>query len=342
MSRKTPPEPPDAAVQPTAEPPVRGGALADVLAARKIDPLDIVVVVDEEEEEKPRTRVRSDKGSRGAHSRGPRARITRFFLYSILFVFALWYLTPVYVLLVTSLKPTNQVFLNQMWVPVWPPSLDGFSAAWTALAPNFLNSLKLAIPAAIISSMLGSINGYVLAKWKFRGADTLFTLILFGMFIPYQAILIPLVQVMSNVGLYGSIQGLILVHVIYGIPITTLIFRNYYAAIPTELLEAAKVDGAGFFRIYRSILLPLSASGFVVVLIWQFNSVWNDFLFAATLTTQPNWPMTVALNNLAGSFSVAWNVQMAGALLAAMPTLLVFIILGRYFVRGLLAGSLKG
>jgi glucose/mannose transport system permease protein len=205
-----------------------------------------------------------------------------------------------------------------------------------------MNSLKLAIPAAILSSLLGSMNGYVLAKWKFRGADTLFTLILFGMFIPYQAILIPLTQVMSNIGLYGSLQGLILVHIIYGIPITTLIFRNYYAAIPTELLEAAKVDGAGFFRLYRYILLPLSASGFVVVLIWQFNSVWNDFLFAVTLTTQQNWPVTVALNNLAGSFSVDWNVQMAGALLAAMPTLLIFIILGRYFVRGLLAGSLKG
>ena len=353
MSRKNDPKRVDAAGEPQASdtavesqsvpqaPPVRGAALSDVFAARKIDPLDMVVRT-EEEEQATRVRVRSDSGSRGAHSRGPRARILRFFLYAILFVFALWYLTPIYILLVTSLKPSSAVRLDQMWTLPWPPSLDGFFAAWNALGPNFLNSLKLAIPAAIISSMLGSMNGYVLAKWKFRGADTLFTLILFGMFIPYQAILIPLTQVMSNVGLYGSIQGLILVHVIYGIPITTLIFRNYYAAIPTELLEAAKVDGASFFRIYRSILLPLSASGFVVVLIWQFNSVWNDFLFAATLTTQPNWPMTVALNNLAGSFVVDWNVQMAGALLAAMPTLLVFVVLGRYFVRGLLAGSLKG
>jgi len=350
MSRKTKRKPTDAPVEPSPavaaaaaapEPPARGAALSDVLAARKIDPLDLVLVTDEEEE-RTRIRVRPDSGSRGAHSRGPRARMMRLLLYAILFVFALWYLTPIYVLLVTSLKPSSAVRLDQMWTLPWPPSLDGFVSAWNALGPNFMNSLKLAIPAAIISSMLGSMNGYVLAKWKFRGADTLFTLILFGMFIPYQAILIPLTQVMSNVGLYGSIQGLILVHVIYGIPITTLIFRNYYAAIPTELLEAAKVDGAGFMRIYRSILLPLSASGFVVVLIWQFNSVWNDFLFAATLTTQPNWPMTVALNNLAGSFAVDWNVQMAGALLAAMPTLLIFIILGRYFVRGLLAGSLKG
>lgn len=342
MSPEVGPKPSDPAVPTPSAAPARGAALTDVFAARKIDPLDVIVIRDEEEEA-PRPRVRSDKGgSRGAHSRGPRARITRFFLYAIIFVFALWYLTPIYILLVTSLKPSSAVTLDKMWTLPWPPSLDGFFAAWKALGPNFINSVKLAIPAAILSSMLGSMNGYVLAKWKFRGADTLFTLILFGMFIPYQAILIPLTQVMSNIGLYGTIQGLILVHIIYGIPITTLIFRNYYAAIPTELLEAAKVDGAGFLRIYRSILLPLSASGFVVVLIWQFNSVWNDFLFAATLTTQANWPMTVALNNLAGSFSVDWNVQMAGALLAAMPTLLIFIILGRYFVRGLLAGSLKG
>ena len=338
MSGETNPRPSD----PAGSQPAGGAALGDISAARKLDPLD-VVVVSEEEDAAPRKSIQTDKGgSRGAHSRGPRARIARFFMYAILFVFAAWYLTPIYILLVTSLKPSSQVTLDKMWTLPFPPNLDGFVAAWNALGPNFMNSLKLAIPAAILSSLLGSMNGYVLAKWKFRGADTLFTLILFGMFIPYQAILIPLTQVMSNIGLYGSLQGLILVHIIYGIPITTLIFRNYYAAIPTELLEAAKVDGAGFFRLYRYILLPLSASGFVVVLIWQFNSVWNDFLFAVTLTTQQNWPVTVALNNLAGSFSVDWNVQMAGALLAAMPTLLIFIILGRYFVRGLLAGSLKG
>jgi glucose/mannose transport system permease protein len=205
-----------------------------------------------------------------------------------------------------------------------------------------LNSLLLAIPAAIISSILGSLNGYVLAKWKFRGSDLLFTLILFGMFIPYQSILIPLTKMIETIGLGGSIQGLILVHVIYGIPITTLIFRNFYAAIPDELLEAAKVDGAGFLRVYTSILLPLSVSGFMVVLIWQFNSIWNDFLFAVTLTSPNNWPITVALNNLAGSFSVDWNVQMAGAMIAAAPTLIIFIVLGRYFVRGVLAGSVKG
>jgi glucose/mannose transport system permease protein len=211
------------------------------------------------------------------------------------------------------------------------------------LAPNFLNSLYLAVPATLLSAMLGSINGYILAKWKFRGADVLFPLILFGMFIPYQSILIPLVQVTQWLGLYGSIPGLIFVHVVYGIPITTLIFRNYYATIPNDLLESAKIDGAGMLGIYRHILAPISAPGFVVVLIWQFTSVWNEFLFAVVITSKPAvQPITVALNNLAGSFIVEWNVQMAGALLAALPTLLVFVFLGRYFMRGLLAGALKG
>ena len=186
------------------------------------------------------------------------------------------------------------------------------------------------------------MNGYILAKWRFRGSETLFTLILFGMFIPYQSILIPLLKVESAAGLYNTITGLVIIHIIYGIPITTLIFRNYYVGIPEELVEASRMDGAGFFGIYRHILLPLSIPGFVVVLIWQFTSAWNDFLFAVTLTGQDNWPITVAVNNLAGSFSVAWNIQMAGALIAALPTLLVYVVLGKYFMRGLLAGSLKG
>ena len=269
-------------------------------------------------------------------------RIQRVAIYTVLFLFALWYLTPIYVLLVTSFKSSSAVNLSTMWQPPTSISLDGFSKAWTALAPNMLNSLLLAIPAAAISAVLGSINGYVLSKWKFRGSELVFTLILFGMFIPYQSILIPLTKIMTTIGLNGSIPGLILVHVIYGIPITTLIFRNFYAGIPGELLEAAKVDGAGFLRIYSAIMLPLSVTGFMVVLIWQFNSVWNDFLFAVTLTTPNNWPVTVALNNLAGSFSVDWNVQMAGAMIAALPTLVIFIIMGRYFVRGVLAGSVKG
>jgi glucose/mannose transport system permease protein len=201
----------------------------------------------------------------------------------------------------------------------------------------------LTVPATLISAVLGSVNGYVLAKWKFRGADVLFPVILFGMFIPYQAVLIPLVQTMQALGLYGSIPGLVFVHVVYGIPITTLIFRNYYATIPGELVEAARIDGSGILGVYRHIMFPLSLSGFVVVIIWQFTSIWNEFLFAIVLTSNPNvQPIMVALNNLAGSYSVQWNIQMAGALMAALPTLLVYVLLGRFFLRGLLAGSLKG
>ncbi len=278
------------------------------------------------------------------------ARAVRPFLYILLVAMALFYLAPVYVLVVTSLKSFAEVGLDRMWNLPASLSFASFTKAWfgsasegmPGLSRNFTNSLSLAIPATLISAMLGSINGYVLSKWKFRGADIVFPLLLFGMFIPYQSILIPLVQTLQALQLYGSIPGLILVHVVYGIPITTLIFRNYYAGVPTELVEAARIDGAGLLGVYRWVLFPISMPGFVVVLIWQFTSIWNEFLFAVVLTTPGAQPITVALNNLAGSFIVEWNVQMAGALLAALPTLLVYIFLGRFFMRGLLAGALKG
>jgi glucose/mannose transport system permease protein len=201
----------------------------------------------------------------------------------------------------------------------------------------------LAVPATLLSAFLGSMNGYVLAKWKFRGANLLFTLLLFGMFIPYQSVLIPLVKFLQIIHLYGGIPGLILAHVVYGIPICTLIFRNYYAGLPTELVEAGRIDGASVLGVYRYILFPISIPGFVVVMIWQFTSIWNEFLFAVVLTADVTQrPITVALQNLAGSFLVDYPLQMAGALLAALPTLVVYVLLGRYFVRGLLAGSLKG
>jgi glucose/mannose transport system permease protein len=284
--------------------------------------------------------------TRGATLSAPRfnlRRAPRLILYAILIVAGLFYVIPVYLLFMTGLKSFSEA-ANQslMWQLPTAPNFDSFAEAWRVISPNFMNSARLAIPAALISSMIGSVNGYILAKWRFRGSETLFTLILFGMFIPYQSILIPLLQVERFLGLYPTIEGLILVHVIYGIPITTLIFRNYYVGIPDELVEAAKVDGASFIGIYRHVLLPLSVPGFVVVLIWQFTSAWNDFLFAITLTTSQSYPVTAAVNNLAGSFSVAWNVQMAGALIAALPTLLIYILLGRFFMRGLLAGSLKG
>ena len=205
------------------------------------------------------------------------------------------------------------------------------------------NSLLMVIPATIISSFLGALNGYLLSKWKFPGADILFLFILFGFFIPYQAVLLPLVRFLQTIHLYGTIPGLILCHVIYGLPITTLMFRNYFAGVPTELIEAASVDGASMLGTFWKVMLPLSVPAFIVVGIFQFTNIWNDFLFGVTVVPNPAaQPVTIALNNLSGSFSVDWNVVMAGAVIAALPTALVYIFLGRYFVRGLLAGSVKG
>lgn len=272
-------------------------------------------------------------------------RITpgRVLIYVIMVAFAIFYLLPVYLLLITGMKSFADVSLSRMWDLPSTLSFDSFAAAWETLRGSYMNSFLLVIPGTIISCLLGSMNGYVLSKWKFRGSDTLFTIILFGMFIPYQSILIPLVQFLSTIQLYGSIPGLILVHVVYGIPITTLIFRNYYATVPTELVESGKIDGSGFFGIYRHIIFPLSVPGFVVVAIWQFTALWNEFLFGLIITSSPQQrPVTVALQNIAGSQYTQWNVQMAGALLVAIPTLTVYVLLGRYFLRGLLAGSVKG
>lgn len=266
---------------------------------------------------------------------------SRAWVYIPLTFMALFYLVPLFVMLNTGFKSFEEVDLKTMWNLPSQLSFDNFVAAWNALAPNFWNSVRIVIPAAVFSSILGSLNGFVLAKWKFRGANVIFPLLLFGMFIPYQAVLIPLVDFMENLGLGGSLWGLILTHVIYGIPITTLIFRNYFATISDTLIEAAKMDGAGMFQVYSRILLPLAVPSFVVCLIWQFTSAWNDFLFAVVLTENTSWPVTVALNNLAGSQIVAWNVQMAASFLAAVPTLLVYILLGRYFLRGMMSGALK-
>ena len=262
-------------------------------------------------------------------------------VYIPLMMMALFYLVPMFVMLNTGFKSFDEVSLRTMWNLPAGLSFDNFRAAWEALRPNLWNSVMIVVPAATISSILGSINGFVLAKWKFRGANVIFPILLFGMFIPYQAVLIPLVSFMSNLGLAGGTWGLVLVHVIYGIPITTLIFRNYYATIPETLIEAAKIDGAGIFGTYTRIMLPLAIPAFVVVYIWQFTSAWNDFLFAVVLTDTEHWPVTVALNNLAGSQIIAWNVQMAASFLAAVPTLLIYIFLGRYFLRGMMSGALK-
>jgi glucose/mannose transport system permease protein len=263
--------------------------------------------------------------------------------YVLLIALAIVYLLPVYMMLLTGIKPISEVDLKTMWnLPSAGFHIENFISGYKQLGPNLNNSLLMVIPEALLSSLLGSLNGYLLAKWKFRSSNLIFSLILFGMFIPYQSILIPLVKFMQAIKLYGDLPGLVLVHIIYGIPITTLIFRNYYAGIGTEILEAGRIDGASLMGLYRYIMFPLSAPSFAVVIIWQFTQAWNEFLFAVILTNQAHWPVTVALNNLAGSQLVQWNVLMAATLLAALPTLLVYVFLGRYFLRGLMAGALKG
>ncbi len=266
----------------------------------------------------------------------------RWVIYLLLGFAVLFYLLPVYLVIVTSLKAPADIQLATTWQLPETWHWQSYATAWETFAPKLLNSLILAVSATAGAALLGSLNGYVLSKWRFPGANIVFPLILFGMFIPYQSVLIPLFQFLRNIGLYGSLAGLILAHIVYGLPITTLIFRNFYAEIPDEMLEAAKIDGGGFFSIYVRIIFPLSVSGFVVVLIWQFTQVWNEFLFAVTLTRQSSQPITVALANLAGGQAVDWNLPMAGSILAALPTLLIYIVLGRYFIRGLLAGSVKG
>jgi glucose/mannose transport system permease protein len=268
---------------------------------------------------------------------------SQWLIWFILIFMFFFYLMPVYVMVVNGLKEAEGVSLSTMWNLPTTLSGGGFVEAWERLRPNMYNSLMMVIPATIISSFIGAVNGYLLSKWKFRGSDLLFTLMLFGFFIPYQAILIPLVNFLQVIQVYGTIPGLILVHVIYGLPITTLIFRNYFVGVPTELVEAARVDGAGVVKTFTHIMLPLSIPAFVVVGIFQFTNVWNDFLFGVTVVPNPAaQPVTIALNNLSGSFSVDWNVVMAGAVVAALPTAIIYILLGRYFIRGLLAGSVKG
>ena len=266
----------------------------------------------------------------------------RLFKYAALAFFAVLVLMPVYVLVVTSFKDVAETDPSHAWS--WPHvwTTAAWHQAWDQLSPNLANSFRLVIPATIISTILGSLNGFVLSKWRFPGADFVFPLILFGMFIPYQAIIIPMYQVMSNAGLRGGLDGLILVHIIYGLPITTLIFRSYFAGISDEIIEAAQVDGAGMLRTFFYVALPIAPPAFAVAMIWQFTSAWNDFLFGAVMTNRDYWPITITLNNIAGGQAVPFNEAMASALLACIPTVAVYIVLGRFFMRGLMAGALKG
>ncbi len=280
-------------------------------------------------------------------------RFSRVLIYVFLLVFALFYLLPFGIMVLNSLKPLSEITGGNMMSPpdVW--TLDAWRSAWstaqigvdpTGLRPYFWNSIKMVVPAVAISTVLGALNGYVLTKWRFRGDTILFGLMLFSCFIPFQIVLIPMARVLGVTGLAGSTAGLVLVHVVYGIGFSTLYFRNYYAAFPTELVRAAQIDGAGFFRIFWRILMPSSGPITVVCIIWQFTNIWNDFLFGASFADFDSQPMTVALNNLVNSSTGVkeYNVHFAGAIYAAFPTLLVYIVAGRYFVRGLMSGSVKG
>ncbi|HVN56582.1 MAG TPA: carbohydrate ABC transporter permease [Anaerolineaceae bacterium] len=270
-------------------------------------------------------------------------RPNRLVLYLVALFAFLFYMMPVYIMVINGLKESVNVSLSTMWNLPDQWTGGGFSEAARRLWPNMINSFQMVIPATIISSFLGALNGYLLSKWKFPGSDVLFIIMLFGFFIPYQTVLLPLVRFLQSIHVYGTIPGLILCHVVYGLPITTLMFRNYFTGVPNELVEAAAVDGASMMTIFWRVMLPLSVPAFIVVGIFQFTNIWNDFLFGVTVVPNPAaQPVTIALNNLSGSFSVDWNVLMAGAVIAALPTALVYIFLGRYFVRGLLAGSVKG
>ncbi|QSO47195.1 carbohydrate ABC transporter permease [Alicyclobacillus mengziensis] len=267
---------------------------------------------------------------------------SRTILYVVLAIFGVIFLIPVYLLIITSLKSNSAVSLQQMWALPHPFGFSGIAQAWHQVAPDMMNSVYLATSATIVVTIIGSINGYALSKWKFRGANIIYFLILLGMFIPYQSTLIPLIRVLNTLNLFNTIPGLALVHIVYGIPMMTLIFRNFFADIPNELLESAQIDGNGYWGIFRNIMLPLSIPGFVVAAIWEFTQVWNDFLFGVTVTDPPLQPVTVAIVNIAGSQHIQWNVLMSSTLIASLPTLIVYLVLGRYFVRGLLAGSVKG
>ena len=260
---------------------------------------------------------------------------------------------PLFVMVTTSLKSLEEIRTGDLislprevtfdaWVTAWSKACTGIQCE--GVRPFFWNSVLIAVPAVLISTLIGALNGYVVAQWRFRGSNLFFAAMLFGCFIPFQVVLLPMARLLGMMGIAGTIPGLIFVHVIYGLGFTTLFFRNYYVSIPSELTKAAKVDGAGFFRIFWSIFLPLSLPIIVVSVIWQFTQIWNDFLFGVSFSQAGTQPITVALNNIVNSTTGVkeYNVDMATAIIAALPTLLVYVVAGKYFIRGLTAGSVKG
>ncbi len=288
-----------------------------------------------------------------ARGRGLKRLALRWGLFAALGLFVIYYLLPLFVMIITSLKSLAEIRGGSLlslpqeltlapWGKAWSSACTGTEC--NGLKPYFWNSVIMAIPAVIISTMIGAVNGYALSKWKFRGSEIIFGMLLFGCFIPFQVILLPMAITLGKLGLAGSLGGLVLVHVVYGIGFTTLFFRNYYISVPTELVKAAKIDGAGFFAIFFTIFLPLSPPVIVVTIIWQFTQIWNDFLFGVSFSSAGSQPVTIALNNIVNTSTgvKAYNVDMAAAIIAALPTLLVYVLAGKYFVRGLTAGSVKG
>jgi glucose/mannose transport system permease protein len=298
------------------------------------------------------TFIEAHAGPRGAR---PRPMLSRrnIFLYGTLIVVALYYLLPLYVMVVTSLKGMPEIRLGnifsppveitfQPWVKAWAEACTGLNC--DGLSRGFWNSVRITVPSVILSIAIASVNGYALANWRFKGADTFFAILIFGAFIPYQVMLYPIVIILREMGIYGTLWGLILVHSIFGMPILTLLFRNYFTSVPEELFKAARVDGAGFWGIYFKIMLPMALPIFVVAIILQVTGIWNDFLFGVVYTKPDTYPMTVQLNNIVNSVQGVkeYNVNMAATIITGLVPLVIYFISGKLFVRGIAAGAVKG
>ena len=279
--------------------------------------------------------------------------ISRCLVYGVLLLAALFFLAPLYVMLATSFKDAEQLRTGNLLSLPASLNFDAWALAWSSactgtdcrgLKPFFMNSVMIAVPAVLISTAWGAVNGYVLSLWKFRGSELLFGFMMFGLFMPFQVVLLPMSQVLGWLGISSSLGGLVLVHCLAGLAGTTLFFRNYYAAIPKELVNAARMDGAGFWRIFVRIIIPMSTPIVMVTLIWQFTNIWNDFLFGVAFSGADSKPITVGLNNMANTTSSvkSYNVDMAAAVIAGLPTMLVYMLAGQHFVKGLTAGAVKG
>lgn len=290
---------------------------------------------------------------KSAGTRQARQILGHAFIYGLLIILAIAFLAPLLTMILTSLKSMDEIRAGNLFALPSSPSLEAWGKVWNSacigvdcggLKGHFLVSFLMVIPAVFFSVSLGALNGYVLTKWRFKGDNIFFALILFGCFIPFQTVLIPMARLLGFLGIAGTVPGLVLVHVVYGIPFTTLFFRNYFVSIPNEIMRAARVDGAGFWSILLRILLPISWPIIMVSVIWQFTGIWNDFLFGVAFSSGNGQPVTVALNNLVNTSTgtKAYNEDMAAAVITALPTIAVYVLAGRYFVRGLMAGSVKG